>query len=182
MNGNTNDDIVDVVLASTTWCPYCTKFKEIFNKAQEQLNLENIQNCIVNYLCWDLDISRKKEEFIKKYPGIINYIEGYPTVIILKKNGNNRPKMAIIPHSVAKTQGAQGIAEAIEVFNQNVINKLRDFDSDNKVEHVGAQHVRAQHVRAQSGGMYKYMTSMEEVGYRNKYLKYKSKYIKLKNN
>ena len=38
------------------------------------------------------------------------------------------------------------------------------------------------HMRVQKGGMTDYMTSMSEVEYRNKYLKYKSKYLALKNN
>lgn len=166
---------ITVILAKASWCPHCVDFTPIYKLAKEKIKPKDIDNCQINFVSFELDKNGEKERFQQEYPGLIDFLEGYPTVYfqMTEKNGNSRPKTEFISHTTAK-QG--GVEQAVQEFVKNIINKYKSIKSDNKVEYTTVQ----------KGGQYRKMasnmTSMEEVEYRNKYLKYKSKYLELKNN
>ena len=87
-------------------------------------------------------------------------------------NESNKIKTEFINHATAKGQDEKALESAADEFIDNIVNKYKSILSGNKELHM----------RVQKGGMTDYMTSMSEVEYRNKYLKYKSKYLALKNN
>lgn len=173
---------INIILAKASWCPHCVDFTPIFELAKQKIKPEDIDNCSIKLLSYELDKPNVKQQFQQKHPGLLDFLEGYPTVYfqMTENNGNSRPKTEYVNHTMTKDRGQQGIEKAAQEFVQNIINKYKSIKSGNKVEYVTVQK------RGQKGGQLEdirnHMTSMEEVGYRNKYLKYKSKYLELKNN
>lgn len=164
---------ITVILAKASWCPHCVDFTPIFELAQKKIKKSALDNCSVEFVSFELDKPNEKDRFEQKHPGLLEFLEGYPTVYFQMNeiNGNSRPKTEFINHTVSREKSEKGIEKATEEFIQNIINKYKSIKSGKKEEYTTVQR----------GGMVKYITSTEEEKYRNKYLKYKSKYLELKN-
>ena len=164
---------INIILAKASWCPHCVDFTPIFESAQQKLKPSQIDGCLVKFVSFELDKANEKNRFQQEYPGLIDFLEGYPTVYfqMTEKDGKSRPKTEFVNHTISREQGKQGIEKAAQEFVQNIINKYKSIKSGNKEEYTTVQR----------GGNTKAMTSMNEVEYRNKYLKYKTKYLELKN-
>jgi len=167
---------INIILAKASWCPHCVDFTPIYELAKQKINSEQLGNCQINFDSYELDKDNQASEFKQKYPGLIDFLEGYPTVYFrmseLQNEKANKVKTEFINHAVAKGDDEKALENAAEEFIENIVNKYKSIASGNKELHMTVQ----------KGGMVDYMTSMQEVKYRNKYLKYKSKYLALKNN
>ncbi len=162
---------IRIVLAKASWCPHCTDFTPIFEKAKDKINSKKQLGGVKIYLVsFELDNDNEKDRFINEYPGLIDFLEGYPTVYFQLKSDNGRPKTEFINHTISREQNDEGIEKAAEEFIENIVNKYESIKSGKK-----------EIVRVQKGGMRNFITSLEEEEYRNKYLKYKRKYLGLKN-
>lgn len=161
-----------IILAKASWCPHCVHFTPIYEMAKQKIKPNLIDNCSINFVSFELDKQNEKLKFDKDYPGLSLFLKGYPTVYIhMTENKNNTtPTIDTIDHTIATEQGNKGNIQAAEEFIQNIVNKYKSIKSGNKVEYVSVQR----------GGMNNFRTSLEESNYRNKYLKYKSKYLELK--
>lgn len=167
---------INIILAKASWCPHCVDFTPIYELAKQKINsARQLDNCKINFDSYELDKDNQASEFKQKYPGLIDFLEGYPTVYFrmseLQNDKADKVKTEFINHTIAKGQNEKALASAAEEFIENIVNKYKSVLSGNKELHMSVQ----------KGGMAKYMTSSQEVKYRNKYLKYKSKYLALKN-
>ena len=164
---------ITIILAKASWCPHCVDFTPIYEIAQSKLKPNQVDNCNINFISFELDDNSQKNRFLQEYPGLIDFLEGYPTVYFQMKelNGGSRAKTEFINHTISKQQNKQGLDEAATEFIQNIVNKYKSIKSG-----------KSEYVQIQKGGMINYKTSMNEEEYRNKYLKYKSKYLNLRTN
>jgi hypothetical protein len=168
---------INIILAKASWCQHCDNFTPIYELAKEQINsAKQLDNCKITFESYEVDKDDQGREFKAKYPGLIDYLEGYPTVYFrmgeLQGGEPNKIKTEFINHTVAKGSDKKELKSAADDFIENIVNKYKSILSGNKELHMNVQ----------KGGMINYMTSLQEVKYRNKYLKYKSKYLELKNN
>lgn len=168
--------MINIILAKASWCPHCLDFAPIYELAQKKINSEqDLDNCEITFDSYELDKNNQKSDFMKKYPGLIDFLEGYPTVYfrmsdLNEKNEKNKTKTEFINHAVANGQDKKALEDAANEFVNNIVNKYKSMLSDNKELHIDVQ----------KGGMKNHITSIQEAIYRNKYLKYKSKYLYLK--
>ena len=165
---------LNIILAKTSWCPHCSDFTPIYELAEKKIKPNNqLDGCKINFISFEMDKDNNESKFRQEYPGLIDYLKGYPTVYFqMIDTKSNKKKTEFIDHTVVKEQGESGEKKAAEEFINNIVNKYRSILSGGKEEHMSVQR----------GGMINYITNVEEVKYRNKYLKYKSKYLELKNN
>ena len=163
---------IKIIVAGTTWCGFCKGFFEILGKVKETIKSSDVEGCKIDYEVFKLDESGEKQRFQNEYPGLSDYIEGYPTVFFQMQEvgSKERPKTELINHTVIKEKGDKGIEKASTEFIENIRNKYKSMKSGKSV-----------FVSVQRGGMLNYMTTLEDENYRNKYLKYKSKYLNIKN-
>lgn len=165
---------INVILAKASWCPHCVDFTPIYEFTKTKIKPGNqLDGCKINFVSYELDKPNEESKFRNEFPGLIDHLEGYPSVYFqMIDNKTNKKKTEFINHSVAREQGDNGVEKAVDEFINNIVNKYKSILSGGKEEHITAQR----------GGMAKYMTLNSEVKYRNKYLKYKLKYLELKNN
>lgn len=164
---------ITIILAKTSWCPHCVNFTPIYELAEQKIKPNNeLDGCKIKFASFELDNSSEKDRFTKEYPGLIDFLEGYPTVYFQmnESNSKTRPKTEFINHTLSREEGKQGLDKAVKEFIQNIINKYKSIKSG-----------KEEHITVQNGGMSNYITSNEDNNYRIKYLKYKSKYLELKN-
>jgi len=160
---------ITIIYANTSWCPHCMDFTPIYKLAKKAIN--DLDGCPIKFLSYALDNENEKQLFIQTHPGLIDFLEGYPTVYFQYLKGGDTVKTEFIKHTIAKEKDDKGNKKAADEFIENITNKYKSMKSG-----------RVDIVKVQKGGMINYKTNMDEVNYRNKYLKYKSKYLELKNN
>ena len=114
-----------------------------------------------------------------KHKGLIELIEGYPTVYI-QFNHDGKIKTAQVEHTSTNVRIDGGnsddkIEEASKRFLNNIVNIYKTLTSDNKSIFIDAQ----------TGGKLQKISSnannLDEQNYKEKYLKYKAKYVELLN-
>lgn len=166
-------DKLDVILVKASWCPHCVNFTPIYEKASEEASKRpELASIDINFYSYELDNPTEQEKFKKDYPGLIDHLSGYPTVYFQMLDGKTKKKKTeFIDHSVVKREGEIGKKEAVNEFIDNIVNKYKSIMSGGTEEYI----------RVQTGGMEKFQTSISEVLYKQKYLKYKSKYLQIKN-
>ena len=166
---------IQIILARANWCGHCQDFEPIYEETTKNHNGDKFLNKYkISFKNYDLATNDDKTNFTINHVDAVNMVEGYPSVlvnVIDKEKKNN--KYYTISHTVIdenikdKTEQKQ---EASNRFLVNVTNLIKSIESDNKILYM------------QTGGvMIKYQTSSNDEIYRNKYLKYKSKYLELKN-
>ena len=146
---------IEVILAKASWCPHCTHFMPIFEKANEDYG---DQYKFSHYDFADDAASPNKSNFEDDHKELIDLVDGYPT-ILLKKDNKTHTK---INPTIIKNNN---IDKAVLEFRSNIENGLKTLESDRKVEHI----------KLDGGSLFN-----EDI-YKNKYMKYKEKYFKLKN-
>jgi thiol-disulfide isomerase/thioredoxin len=158
---------IDVILAHAHFCPHCTHFLPIFDKAEKEAKKhEFLKDYDVTFEKYDFDPNNADAEkheidFNNEHPEIINNVDGFPTVFVKinktdSKDGNT---YAVIPHAVDKT----GIDDAVKDFLDNIANEVKTI---------------------KSGGKEKFVNVNKLVGGSNgldAYLDYKMKYLAMKN-
>jgi len=167
-------DKIKIILAKASWCPHCIHFTPIFDLAKEKITKsKELLNSEILFESYDLDDENIKNKFMQEHKGLMDYLKGYPTVYFSLVEGNNQtPRTEFIEHTVVKDNTEKGLTEAVDEFINNIVNKYKSLKSGNKELHMSVQ----------TGGMFNNITTMDEVNYRKKYLEYKFKYLKLKNN
>lgn len=166
---------ITVILARAGWCGHCKDFEPIFEetrnnyKDEKYLNKHNI-----NFVDYDLATDDGKNNFTINHLDALKMVEGYPTVLVnVYEKDNKNNKYYTIDHTIVNQNikdDSEKNKEASKRFLVNISNLIKSLDSDNKVLYLQT-----------GGGMSKYQTSSQEEIYRKKYLKYKSKYLELKN-
>lgn len=160
---------ISVILAKTSWCPHCTSFSPIYELAAEKM--KNHDDMKVKYSSYELDKSNNKQLFMSEHPGLFDHVDGYPTVFIETLDDNKKRVITTVPHSVAKTQRKEDMHIATDEFINNIKNSYKSLMSEHK-----------EYRSVQSGGSnLNNKTTLNQEIYRNKYIKYKQKYINLKN-
>lgn len=183
---------VSIILAKANWCQHCIHFTPIFKLAEEQINKQlklekDIDKDFVFY-SFDVENSEEKEKFKNEFPGLIDFIEGYPTVYMQSHNGKNI-RTDFIDHvninsnnneDLSKTEVINRLQnEAASKFINNIINKYKTIYSPTKDLYINLQNGGASaNIKRISSNQY---TTLEESKYRHKYLKYKNKYLNMLN-
>jgi thiol-disulfide isomerase/thioredoxin len=164
--------MTDVMLVKASWCGHCNRFEPIFKNTEKYINNNSFfkeQN--VNLKSFDFGDENIKKDFENKYGKITKYIEGFPTVIIRHENeSKNNVKYTLIDttHEDVNITENDRLNKATELFVTNIRN---GYDS----------------LLIQSGGNYEPIleqsleNKLSEIHYKKKYLFYKEKYTKLKN-
>jgi thiol-disulfide isomerase/thioredoxin len=164
---------ITVILARAGWCGHCQHFEPIYKKTIEiHSNDKFLSKYNIIFKNYDLANDADKTNFTINHLAAINMVEGYPTVLVnVNDKENKEDKYYTISHTVVdeNIKEDEQHEEASKRFLVNIANLIKSLNSDSKVLYI------------QTGGaMIKYKTSLKEEIYRNKYLKYKSKYIELK--
>jgi thiol-disulfide isomerase/thioredoxin len=181
-------DKISIILAKASWCPHCIHFTPIFDLASKKINENNeLKDKKFFFYSFDVEDQEQKNKFYKDFPGLSEFIEGYPTVFMQTKNGN-KTRTDFIDHVNIKPSENDNVnkeevmnklqKEAADTFVNSIINKYKTVYSDKKDVFVNAQKGGFNLKRISSNDF----TSLEESSYRQKYLKYKNKYIELQSN
>ncbi len=154
-----------VVLAKADFCGHCKDFLPIFKRATE-LAKKEIPDA--EFVIEELDTRIEPMahiNFEKKYgTELLKQIRGYPTVILMIGEDDNKKVDLSVEHTVGETE------EAAKNFILNVKNGYKTMKSNGKSEFVS--------VNTQQGGRCYGNNNLDEK-YRAKYIKYKSKYLEL---
>ena len=168
---------ITVILARANWCGHCQNFEPVYDKSKSILkNHTELKNFDIKFEDYDLANNDVKNRFMLSHFDALNKVEGYPTVFVKisdnnsNSNSNSNSNYHTISHTVvdeSKTEKEQ-LTDASVRFLDNISNLIKSLNSDNKSKFI------------QTGGStINYKTSLKEEYYRKKYLKYKSKYLKL---
>ena len=169
---------VNILFVYSSHCPHCINFIPIYNKSIElvkntkyNINIQtlNYNNSKKHYENTPIDINNPSSLTMVLFNDPLKlsaqYIHGVPTVFII--DSNNVPKSTVEHTIIDGEPTPANIEMAAEKFIQNIINA-----NDNPK--LGSK---------QSGGNSFDLlnkTSMDEITYKQKYLKYKAKYEELK--
>lgn len=166
---------INVVLVKAAWCHYCNDFLPIYNKSSNIVNEnKSLQNYNVAFETYDITIPSEEQNLKKKYPELLDKIDGYPFVF-LQTVHDNKNKVSPIHHVVAnhddKLNEADEIKKSATEFVDNISNGYKTLTSDSKDLFTNM-----------TGGGNKNLdrTTKNEALSRQKYIKYKTKYLELK--
>ena len=171
---------INVILAWAHWCHFCNDFKPIYVMAKEiYKKSKEIDNYDIEFEDYNLAEDDIKNIFKLNHFEIQDKITGYPTIFINIKNTEKKNneylqiEQTIINENEKKNNKKQLYEVAAKKFITNIINALKNINSDNRV------------LITQQGGNINNNESkrnfLNEELYKKKYLKYKSKYLELKN-
>ena len=149
-------DKIKVILAKASWCPHCSDFMPIYEKATENQGNKYEFNC---YDFADDAPTPNKNNFEDDHRELVNLIDGYPTIFV-KINDNSHIK--VDPTIIRNND----INKAVKEFINNIENGLKTLSSGRRKEYVRLE-----------GGFIE-----NDEYYKNKYIKYKQKYVELKKN
>jgi len=159
-------DKIKIILARANWCGHCKDFEPIYDLSQIfYKNNKFLKEYNINFENYDMADNDIKNKFMLNHFNAMDQIEGYPTILINIKNKENN-KYYNIQHTVRDykiSNNKEQIENAALRFLDNISNKIKSLNSDNKILYT------------QTGGK-----NQNEL-YKKKYLKYKSKYLNLKN-
>ena len=81
---------ITIILAKASWCHHCQNFMPIFEQAAEKIKTNNnFANKTINFVTYDVEDPSQKNSFMNEHPGLIDFLEGYPTVYMKIKKDNN---------------------------------------------------------------------------------------------
>jgi thiol-disulfide isomerase/thioredoxin len=164
-----SDKNITILLAKANWCGHCQRFAPVFEYSENTYKENSyLKDYDIKFKSFDLADDDEKKNFMLSYLEAFNKVDGYPTILMIKKN-NERLNYYHIDHvEVNNPEDRDQIKSSSEIFIKNIENVLKSIDSENKSLFV------------QVGGKTDNKTLLSEEIYRNKYLKYKSKYLNLK--
>jgi len=185
---------IQVILVKAHWCPHCTRFMHIFNKARndnndkyeftyydfaDDINFYDKNNNKKNDNDDNDDVGfcGNKDNFINNHKELYDLVEGYPTIFV--KIDDDNKKHTIIEQTIIKNND---INNAVNQFIKNIEFGIKNIQSDNKIEYKNLEggfcninnHKNIEATIIDNNNF--------ENKYKNKYMKYKEKYYKLKNN
>jgi len=161
---------IKILLVKADWCGYCRMFIPIFNKAKEILKNKDSKFELTAYEFADekqnnleKDI-KSKNDFLNNYSSLEKKIEGYPTVFMIVNDKDYNINTTSINENISKDKQLE---DAANKFINNILQTHKTVTSDRKDNYI-----------AHSGGN----IFNNDIIYRNKYIKYKSKYLELSKN
>ena len=167
-----------VIFARANWCGHCKHFEPIYEKSIENYkNNKYLKDFDIEFENYDMADENRKNSFMLSHFTALDKVEGYPTILINKKTKSKNIYIVTAHTHIdrndndEKNDDEAEKNDAADRFLNNISNSLKSLNSDNKILYTMS-----------GGAMINYQTSLTEELYRKKYLKYKSKYIELKNN
>jgi hypothetical protein len=169
---------VDIILVKSATCPHCIRFDPVWKYTSENHNLTKQLGGSkqINFKSYDMVKQGEKTALQRDYTGLYEVVDGYPTAL-LHFFHDDKIRVVQVEHTSINMRGGYQdnntnniklIKEASDKFLQNIINKYNTIVSNKKEVHINLQ----------NGGLNEnYSQSI----YKEKYLKYKAKYLKLKN-
>jgi hypothetical protein len=155
-----------VILAKADFCSHCHSFLPIFEKAKElaksDKELSDIKFIIEEL---DTDVSPMSHENFKTTYGedVFGMIEGFPTVILLEQRDGKKLTNSV-EHTVGETE------DAAKKFLEKVKNGIENLKSDVKSIIV---------LKQEGGKCWSGTGTSTDNKYKDKYIKYKNKYLDL---
>lgn len=193
---------ISVILTRSESCPHCINFMPIFKLAKNICkNFDELKNYEVKFEDYNLEDNAVRNTFMITHLNLIDKVKGYPTVFINFKNNYDE-----VEHTVINGDISENVNESeSESDNKNENDNINENDSDNKSNYIDKQYMTAAKkfienisnvlksrnsdnkiLFIQQGGnndVHEFKNNLNnEESYKNKYHKYKSKYIELKNN
>jgi len=174
-----SNEQISIILARAYWCGHCQKFELIYNKVKKiYKEVDYLNNLEIKFEDYDIANDDIKKIFMINHYDIKDKIEGYPTVFINFKNKNKKINQyfpiehTVIDENINKNEQHE---EAAKRFMEKIINVLKSNNSDNKILYLQ----KGGNIKDKSESELKH--DLNEEIYKNKYQKYKLKYLKLKN-
>jgi thiol-disulfide isomerase/thioredoxin len=170
------DNNFNIILTKTLTCPYCIDFTPIWDSAVKKNNLsKQLGGKKINFRSYNMKDQGDVNSLNQDYMGLTQLIEGYPTVFAYFKH-DGKTKVVQVEHTsiprgnsmLGGTNNNKEIDDAANKFLNNITNAYKTATSDNKAVHVDVQ----------DGGN---LNIFSNSAYKGKYLKYKAKYLELKN-
>ncbi len=187
---------ISIILTRANWCPHCQHFEPIFENAKNTYKKQDyLKDFEIKFEDYDLANDDVNNTFMLNHNDIKDEIQGYPTVFVnLKNKTSKQNNYFTVEHTVidSNIDKSKQIEEATEKFLQNITNGLKSLDSENKVLFIqkGGHYLNNKNQLDQLNQLNKLNQcgiggSISDIKnkdlYKAKYLKYKSKYIQLKN-
>ena len=169
----------DIILTKTLTCPYCVAFEPIWDESAKKTEglSKQIGGKTINFKSYNMKDQGDVNSLNKDYLGLTELIDGYPTVFI-HFDHDGKIKVVQVEHTSIHRGGSmfgsnnnnnkEEVEEAAKKFLNNIVNAYKTATSDNKAVHVDVR----------GGG---YSNIFANSVYKEKYLKYKAKYLELKN-
>ena len=187
---------ISIILTRANWCPHCQHFEPIFENAKKLYkNHDYLKDFEIGFEDYDLANDDVKNTFMLNHNDIKDKIQGYPTVFVNLKNKTSKQndyftiEHTVIDNNDDNIDESKQIEQAAINFLLNITNGLKSFNSENKVLfiHKGGNNSSKdnnfnqfnQFNQCGIGGSFLDLKNKDI--YKEKYLKYKSKYIELKN-
>ena len=183
---------ISIILARANWCPHCQHFEPIFENAKKLYKKHDyLKDFEIGFEDYDLANDDVMNTFMLNHNDIKDKIQGYPTVFVNLKNKTSKQNdYFTIEHTVTanddKIDESKQIEQAAINFLINISNGLKSFNSENKVlfiqkggNNLNTINTKNKFNQCAIGGSLIELKNKDI--YRDKYLKYKSKYIQLKN-
>ena len=163
---------ISVIFVRANWCGHCRNFEPIFNETrQNYLDNDFFKNYKMKFVDYDLESSEGKISFENSHREAKKLISGFPTIIIKISDNDETGKYHTIDHTVVDStvEKNKQHRKASNEFLNNLIDLIKTVNSDQKITYTHEGRFNN-----------KFRTPLSEKKLRNKYLKYKSKYLKLK--
>jgi len=160
-----------IIFVKSGHCGHCRNFEPIYEIAKNIYESNNfLKKYNIKFEDYDMENNDIKNTFIINHNDIKNKILYYPTIFInirdISDKNNIINDYLPIEHTIINPKiNEKNQEEAAKRFLDNIVNGLKTLESENKIQYI------------QQGGL---NISKDEI-YKKKYLKYKSKYYKLKN-
>jgi hypothetical protein len=131
---------IDIILAKTLTCHFCIQFKPIWDAAIDNNNIisKQVGGRKLNFNAFDMNDPTDKNNFMKKYTGLIEILEGYPTVYMQFKH-DDKLKTVQVEHTSVNVRTGGGSShtndkteEAAKRFLNNIVNAYKTLTSENK--------------------------------------------------
>lgn len=183
---------ISIILTRANWCPHCQHFEPIFENAKKLYKKNDyLKDLEIGFEDYDLANDDVRNTFMLNHNDIKDKIQGYPTVFVNLKNKTSKQNdYFTIEHTVKNNDDnvdeSKQIEQAAMKFLINVSNGLKNLDSENKVLFIqkGGNNLNKNfntnnnlNKCVVSGGS---LNIKNQDIYKEKYLKYKSKYTELK--
>jgi thiol-disulfide isomerase/thioredoxin len=180
---------ISIILTRANWCPHCQHFEPIFENAKKLYKKHDyLKDFEIGFEDYDLANNDIKNTFMLNHNDIKDKIQGYPTVFVNLKNKTSKQNdYFTIEHTVIDNDDNIDVSKQIEQasmnFLLNITNGLKSFNSENKVLFIqkGGYNLSRENKFNQCGIGGSFLDLKNKDIYKEKYLKYKSKYIELKN-
>lgn len=177
----------DVILVKANWCGHCKHFEPIFENTKKYFK-EN--KSTINFKSFDFANESVKNDFDKEYGAFSQYIDGFPTIFIKYEKDNDVKYTTVEPSKQdINVEESLRLRKATKEFANNIIKGSKSFTNINNSQKGGKKQTSLPHDDNsinKVGGSYENMLEkslkkqLSDLYYKRKYIKFKTKYLKLK--